>query len=326
MRFHIVVPITIVYTGLTIGHPGILAPRTTCSTPDGDGTCQSTSSCTGFSVAGYCSGAASNQCCIVESCSTASGTGTCLDTSKGCSGGTFVSGACPGSSSIQCCVKSFTPPPTGDLAALDISSAQSASFWSCVAKSYQKVVIRGYFQACSEGGAVDTNLLTSYNAARAAGITNIDSYAFFCTGTQATGVACKSPSTQITELQNYIAYNNLQLGHLWFDIEPASGACNAFNLGGTANEALAKQFTAIMDSSSYKWGVYGNGNQWPSMFPARSTDVGSNLPLWAVQDDGKPGVGTVTTFMGGWTTALAKQYNLDDSVCSGSVDLDTFSA
>ena len=44
------------------------------------------------------------------------------------------------------------------------------------------------------------------------------------------------------------------------------------------------------------------------MFASRSTDVGSDLPLWAVQADGKPGVSTVHTFMGGWTSAYAKQY------------------
>ncbi len=44
------------------------------------------------------------------------------------------------------------------------------------------------------------------------------------------------------------------------------------------------------------------------MFASRSTNVGSDLPLWAVQADGKPGVSTVHTFMGGWTKAYAKQY------------------
>ena len=46
------------------------------------------------------------------------------------------------------------------------------------------------------------------------------------------------------------------------------------------------------------------------MFASRSTDIGSDLPLWAVQDDDTPGVSTVTTFMGGWTVAYAKQYDL----------------
>ena len=64
------------------------------------------------------------------------------------------------------------------------------------------------------------------------------------------------------------------------------------------------------------------------MFPSRSSNVGSDLPLWAVQDDYQPGVGTVRTFMGGWTKALAKQYYLGTRLpeCGGSLDLDSFAA
>lgn len=62
------------------------------------------------------------------------------------------------------------------------------------------------------------------------------------------------------------------------------------------------------------------------MFPSRSSDIGSDLPLWAVQDDYVPGVSTVTTFMGGWTTAFGKQYNLGTTACGGSVDLDSFAS
>jgi len=54
--------------------------------------------------------------------------------------------------------------------------------------------------------------------------------------------------------------------------------------------------------------------QWTSMFASMSTDIGSDLPLWAVQDDFKPGVATTTRFMGGWTKAFAKQYNLGEFV------------
>ena len=49
------------------------------------------------------------------------------------------------------------------------------------------------------------------------------------------------------------------------------------------------------------------------MFASRSTDIGSHLPLWAVQDDMVPGVNTVDTFMGGWTSAVGKQYNLGEN-------------
>ena len=62
------------------------------------------------------------------------------------------------------------------------------------------------------------------------------------------------------------------------------------------------------------------------MFPTIASDIGSDLPLWAVQDDFKPGVSTVTRFMGGWTKALAKQYSLGTTTpeCKGTLDLDSF--
>jgi hypothetical protein len=87
-------------------------------------------------------------------------------------------------------------------------------------------------------------------------------------------------------------------------------------------------------------------NQWTQIFASISTDIGSQLPLWAVQDDGVPGVDTVDTFMGGWTTAAAKQYNIgksslraikyalsgllmsmiDTTACGFSADLNSFSS
>ena len=57
-------------------------------------------------------------------------------------------------------------------------------------------------------------------------------------------------------------------------------------------------------------------NQWTQMFPSRGTDIGSFLPLWAVQDDGTPGISNVNTFMGGWTVAYAKQYSLSEFISS----------
>jgi hypothetical protein len=86
--------------------------RTSCTTPDGSGTCMSTSSCSGFSVPGYCPGAADIQCCVSKSCSTPSGSGTCKNTGNGCSGGSFVAGYCPGPSTVECCVKGASTAPT----------------------------------------------------------------------------------------------------------------------------------------------------------------------------------------------------------------------
>jgi hypothetical protein len=77
-------------------------------------------------------------------------------------------------------------------------------------------------------------------------------------GTQPTGVACKSPSTQLNKFLSYISSNNMQLGMLWFDIEPTSGTCNPWNLGASANTALAKQWVSLLQGSVYNWGIYAN--------------------------------------------------------------------
>lgn len=91
---------------LTLATPfnPLLARAESCTAPEGSGTCKATSSCTGFHVAGYCSGGTDNQCCIAKTCSTSSGSGTCKNTDSKCSGGTFVAGACPGDSTVKCCV------------------------------------------------------------------------------------------------------------------------------------------------------------------------------------------------------------------------------
>ena len=56
------------------------------------------------------------------------------------------------------------------------------------------------------------------------------------------------------------------------------------------------------------------------MFPSRSSSIGNDLPLWAVQDDFKPGVSSVDTFMGGWKKAYAKQYHLGKLLMSVPTD------
>jgi hypothetical protein len=130
------------------------------------------------------------------------------------------------------------------------------------------------------------------------------------TGNQAAGrPACKSPEQQLQEFESAIAGAGMQIGTRWFDIEPGGGPCNAWNLGSSANLALAQQWVQLLKQSGNNWGIYANGNEWTRMFASRSTDIGaSDLPLWAVQADGKPGVSTVHTFMAGWTSASAKQY------------------
>jgi len=59
--------------------------------------------------------------------------------------------------------------------------------------------------------------------------------------------------------------------------------------------------------------LISSSNTWAGIFSSRSTDIGSNLPFWAVQEDFTPGVNTATIFCGGWTNASAKQYNISEN-------------
>jgi hypothetical protein len=75
-------------------------------------------------------------------------------------------------------------------------------------------------------------------------------------------------------------------------------------------------------------------NQWAQLFGTRDAAIAPDLPLWAVQADGNPDF-SITNLMGGWTSAIAKQYRpgyfvneqyvkISADPCNGSVDLDTF--
>ena len=83
------------------------------------------------------------------------------------------------------------------------------------------------------------------------------------TGTQPTGVACKSISTQISEFLAAIDDNKIPVNYLWLDIEPEDASqpnvpCNSFQLGAAGNEALAKEWVAAIKATGRKWGIYAN--------------------------------------------------------------------
>ena len=83
------------------------------------------------------------------------------------------------------------------------------------------------------------------------------------TGSQPTGVSCKSISTQISEFLAAIDAKNIPVNHLWLDIEPENAndpgvECNAWQLGSAGNSALAKQWVAAIKATGRKWGIYAN--------------------------------------------------------------------
>ncbi|KAI9886529.1 MAG: hypothetical protein M1823_001640 [Watsoniomyces obsoletus] len=214
----------------------------------------------------------------------------------------------------------------------DISSPMPLSWFQCAKKNgYGKAVFRAYTQACGAGGQVDPNFLTEYRLARQAGFTDIDAYMWPCTGTQNNGKRCKSIQTQLNELMAVIRDNKLQINRLWLDVEPNEPGfiCQSWKVGskeGALN--LARQWVAAIKATKMNWGIYGNGGQWLDMFPEVSSNIGSDLPLWAVEM-GSPDIAGTKRLMGGWTRATAKQWRLDTKLpeCSSDsrvADLNSF--
>jgi hypothetical protein len=102
-----------------------------------------------------------------------------------------------------------------------------ATYAKAKSEGFTKAVIRGYYEACAAGGSVDPNFVTSYNNARAAGITNIDTYWFPCTGASN---SCKSYAKQLAELGATFKAHKMNIGRVWIDFEKDS-VCN--NVGFT---------------------------------------------------------------------------------------------
>jgi hypothetical protein len=121
------------------------------------------------------------------------------------------------------------------------SLVPTSTYAKARSEGFTKAVIRGYQEACSVGGQVDPNFLPSYNNARAAGITDIDTYWFPCTGDtilfgswwnsclnndinspKGSGNKCKSYDTQLAELGQTFVKNRMNIGTIWLDIETSS--------------------------------------------------------------------------------------------------------
>lgn len=204
---------------------------------------------------------------------------------------------------------------------VDSSSLVSeATFSKALGEGFSKAVIRGFEEACSVGGEVDPNFVASYNNARAAGYTNIDTYWYPCTGT---GNACKSYAEQIAEIGATFSAHSMKIGRIWIDIEKDS-ICNTWNYGTSGNLAQAKSLVAAAKASGYAFGIYSSPGEWSSIFGSTGTVLDTSFPLWfATYDDNDSGLSMSQPF-GGWSSAVGKQYT--DVSASGQFDLNIFSS
>ena len=170
-------------------------------------------------------------------------------------------------------VSVFTSSTLALIYGVDSSTLVSeATYAKAKSEGFTKAIIRGYEEACGVGGQVDPNFVPSYNNARAAGITNIDTYWFPCTGSTH---SCKSYATQIAEIGATFNAHSMKIGKIWIDIEKDS-ACNNVRLnhfvqnvltnetffqwdyGSVGNLAEANKIISAIKTSGYNFGIYSS--------------------------------------------------------------------
>jgi len=204
---------------------------------------------------------------------------------------------------------------------VDSSSLVSeATFSKAKGEGFTKAVIRGFEEACSVGGEVDPNFVSSYNNARAAGYTNIDAYWYPCTGS---GNSCKSYAAQIAALGSTFSAHSMKIGRIWIDFEKDS-ICNTWNYGSSGNQAQAKDLIAAAKASGYAFGIYSSPGEWSSIFGSYGFALDTSMPLWFATYDNNDSSLTLGTKFGGYSSAMGKQYT--DVSASGQFDLSIWSS
>ncbi|KAF8322106.1 glycoside hydrolase [Clavulina sp. PMI_390] len=195
----------------------------------------------------------------------------------------------------------------------------TATYTKAKGEGFTKAIIRGYEEACGVGGQVDPNFVSTYNNARSAGITNIDTYWFPCTGS---GNSCKSFATQIAELGAVFDAHSMKIGTIWVDMEKDS-VCNPWNYGSSGNLSKAKSMLSAMQASGYNFGIYSSSGEWSSIFGSYGVVLDSSLPLWFANWNNAENLSNPTAF-GGWSSSRTVGHQYTDVSASGLFDLNVF--
>src|SRR4051794_26330233 len=100
--------------------------------------------------------------------------------------------------------------------AIDLSTSKSIDTFRCTRKlGYERVTIRGYFEAYGGNPGGRNFLQNYYKNAKAAGYTYIDVYMFPCIGRP----TCKTSQEQVNDLIQLISANQLIIQMIWLDVE-----------------------------------------------------------------------------------------------------------
>jgi len=213
----------------------------------------------------------------------------------------------------------FITPSFALASAVDSSTLVSeATYAKAIGEGFTKAIIRGYSEACGVGGEVDPNFVASYNNARAAGYTDIDTYWFPCTGSTHD---CKPYDTQLAEISQTFNANHMSIGTIWVDFEADTSICHNWDYGSAGNLQQANDIISAIRASGFNFGVYSSPGEWSAIFGSTSIVLDNSAPLWFATYNGVENL-TLQSPFGGWITAVGHQYT--DRSASGQFDLSVF--
>lgn len=190
-----------------------------------------------------------------------------------------------------------------------MSSALTSSEASCmVGQGIRFISMRGF----RSSGTVDTNVCSTLNAAKAAGISDVNVYLFPCP------TCSSSAASQMSTMVSYLLATcpSSFSGKVWLDIEGSQYWSTSY----TTNKSWYQSLVDSCATSGVTCGIYSSYYQWESIFGSTSYSYGSNLPLWYAHYDNVENFSDFTAF-GGWTVPAIKQYAGTTSYCSASVDM-----
>lgn len=184
--------------------------------------------------------------------------------------------------------------------------------------TYQNFVNNGYNYAVVEAwqeNHPNTDFNSNYNNAMAAGMNQVDAYAFVCNTCQ----GGTTPSQVVSSLQSTLGSN--YKGTVWLDVESCT---SCWSSNGQENYQFVQSVANQLQSNGYNVGVYSNANEWNQVMGSAASNTGlSNLPLWYAHYDGSADFNDPSAYQfGGWTTPTMKQYAGSQNLDGQSVDFD----
>lgn len=196
--------------------------------------------------------------------------------------------------------------------------ATVADYQQAYNQGYRYVAVRGYKEKWSnaQGGTVDPDFLGNVANGLNASFVNFDATWFPCSGTTHT---CKSYTTQITELVEYINKFGIPILRIFLQIDVDDDSKN-WDYGASENFAQAQAMLAALQTATTKYsltpGIMSSYGAWETIFGKLSVEVDTSgtIPLWNVQWDNSYS-NSLSTFYtkpkyGGWEIAVGKQYAL----------------